>query len=174
MLRTSCWGRISLYQLAWSAPSAFETTTVERVPPCSKRPPAAARPQWPCPILALGSSRRSGELRRMQGSLYRFISNIQRGITWVTDGFLRLGGRGVWRFLILPPKDPSPRTPQPVRRLQRHDPQQLVPKQTVPASPTFLLSEIDAGVRMGLRFACPLSVARCGRGSVCAGGGRRR
>ena len=23
------------------------------------------------------------------------------------DGFVHLAGRGVWRFLILPPKDPS-------------------------------------------------------------------
>src|SRR4051794_21975166 len=34
-------------------------------------------------------------------------------------------GRGVWRFLILPPKNPSPRHLNPCRRLQRHDPQQL-------------------------------------------------
>src|SRR3954464_4974506 len=41
------------------------------------------------------------------------------------DGFLRFSGRGVWRFLILPPKNPSPRHLHPCRRLQRHDPQQL-------------------------------------------------
>jgi hypothetical protein len=34
-------------------------------------------------------------------------------------------GRGVWRFLILPPKNPSLRHLNPCRRLQPHDPQQL-------------------------------------------------
>src|SRR5215212_5417037 len=52
-------------------------------------------------------------------------STDKGALPWVTDGFLRLSGRGVWRFLILPPKNPSPRHLNPCRRLQRHDPQQL-------------------------------------------------
>src|SRR3954464_9183857 len=52
-------------------------------------------------------------------------------------GFLRFSGRGVWRFLILPPKNPSPRHLNPCRRLQRHDPQQLAHSSyhRVPPSP---------------------------------------
>src|SRR5215212_8316786 len=52
-------------------------------------------------------------------------STDKGALPWVTDGFLRLSGRGVWRFLILPPKNPSPRHLNPCRRLQRHDPQHL-------------------------------------------------
>jgi hypothetical protein len=65
----------------------------------------------------------------------RRSSTDNGGITVGHGRFLRLSGRGVWRFLILPPKNPSPRHLSPCRRLQRHDPQQLITTHS-PASAT--------------------------------------